>query len=51
MAILSMAEREGFEPSVELPPHLISSQAHSAALSSLRDTILVGRIFVWQQAK
>ena len=31
-----MAEREGFEPSVPLPAHLISSQAHSATLSPLR---------------
>gem|GEM_PF-5851495 len=31
-----MAERGGFEPSVGLPPHLISSQAHSSTLSSLR---------------
>ena len=30
-----MAEREGFEPPVPLPAHLISSQAHSATLPSL----------------
>src|SRR6187455_2961778 len=30
-----MAEREGFEPSVELPPHMISSHADSAWLSHL----------------
>jgi hypothetical protein len=26
-----MAEREGFEPPVELPPRLISSQVHSTS--------------------
>jgi hypothetical protein len=31
-----MAEREGFEPPVPLLAHLISSQAQSATLSSLR---------------
>ena len=31
-----MAEREGFEPPVELPPRLISSQVHSATLPPLR---------------
>src|SRR5690606_27439987 len=31
-----MAEREGFEPPVPFPAHLISSQAHSATLSPLR---------------
>ncbi len=31
------AEREGFEPSVRLPPHWFSRPAHSAALSPLRD--------------
>ena len=30
-----MAEREGFEPSVEFPPHVISSHADSAWLSHL----------------
>ena len=30
-----MAEREGFEPSVELPPHILSRDAHSATLSPL----------------
>ena len=32
---LSITEREGFEPPVPLPAHLISSQAQSATLSSL----------------
>lgn len=31
-----MAEMEGFEPPVQLPVHLISSQAHSTALAHLR---------------
>ena len=31
-----MAEREGFEPSVTLPPHILSRDAHSTALASLR---------------
>ena len=31
-----LAEREGFEPSEELPPHMISSHADSASLASLR---------------
>jgi hypothetical protein len=30
-----MAEREGFEPSVELPPHILSRDAQSATLSPL----------------
>ena len=30
-----MAEREGFEPSVELPPHILSMDAQSATLSPL----------------
>ena len=30
-----MAEREGFEPSVEFPPHILSRDAQSATLSSL----------------
>src|SRR5688572_7912017 len=30
-----LAEREGFEPSEELPPHMISSHADSASLASL----------------
>src|SRR5262245_41664835 len=30
-----LAEREGFEPPVELPPHLISNQAHSTRLCHL----------------
>ena len=37
-----MAEREGFEPPVELPPRLISSQVHSATLPPLRGA---GRTF------
>ena len=31
-----LAEREGFEPSVMLPPRLISSQVHSTTLPPLR---------------
>ena len=31
-----MAEKEGFEPPVPFPAHLISSQAHSATLSLLQ---------------
>ncbi len=31
-----MAEKEGFEPPVELPPQLISSQSHSTTLALLR---------------
>src|ERR1700687_4927641 len=31
-----MAEREGFEPPMELPPCLIASQVHSATLPPLR---------------
>lgn len=30
-----MAEKEGFEPPVEFPPQLISSQSHSATLPLL----------------
>jgi len=30
-----LAEREGFEPSVMLPPRLISSQVHSTTLPPL----------------
>jgi hypothetical protein len=30
-----MAEREGFEPSVRFPAHMISNHAHSATLSPL----------------
>ena len=30
-----MAEREGFEPSVEFPPHILSRDAQSATLSPL----------------
>ena len=29
-----VAEREGFEPSEELPPHMISSHADSASLAT-----------------
>lgn len=32
---ICQTEREGFEPPVRLPAHLISSQAQSATLSSL----------------
>ena len=35
-----LAEREGFEPPVELPPHLISNQAHSTRLCHLSIVIL-----------
>jgi hypothetical protein len=31
-----MAEREGFEPPVRLPVHMISNHAHSTTLSPLR---------------
>ena len=31
-----MAEKEGFEPPVELPLQLISSQSHSTTLALLR---------------
>ena len=31
-----IAEKEGFEPSVQSPVHMISSQAHSTALAFLR---------------
>ncbi len=33
-----MAEKEGFEPSVQSPVHMISSQAHSTTLAFLRCT-------------
>ena len=36
-----MAEREGFEPPVELPPRLISSQVHSTTLPPLREETVV----------
>lgn len=42
-----MAERGGFEPSVELPPHLISSQAHSSTLSSLQTRYMEHYFFVF----
>ena len=32
-----MAEREGFEPPVELPPRRISSAVHSTTLPPLRE--------------
>jgi hypothetical protein len=32
---MKVAEREGFEPSEEFPPHMISSHADSARLSHL----------------
>jgi hypothetical protein len=32
-----MAEREGFEPPMELPPCRISSAVHSTTLPSLRE--------------
>ncbi len=34
-----MAEREGFEPSVRLPAHVISNHAPSATRSPLRNKI------------
>ncbi len=34
---MSMAEREGFEPPMELPPCRISSAVHSTTLPSLRE--------------
>ena len=34
---MSMAEREGFEPPIELPLCRISSAVHSTALPSLRE--------------
>jgi hypothetical protein len=40
-----VAEREGFEPSVELPPHVLSRDAQSTTLSSLqgrKDNNLLG---------
>jgi hypothetical protein len=36
----SLAEREGFEPSVMLPPRLISSQVHSTTLPPLLHSTL-----------
>ena len=35
-----LAEREGFEPSVMLPPRLISSQVHSTTLPPLLHSTL-----------
>lgn len=35
VVLLKVAEREGFEPPVEFPPHMISSHADSARLSHL----------------
>ena len=46
-----MAERGGFEPSVELPPHLISSQAHSSTLSSLQYILYKKLFFLLTQVK
>ena len=40
-----MAEREGFEPSVELPPHILSRDAQSAALSSLQRIFSIFNLF------
>jgi hypothetical protein len=39
-----MAERVGFEPTVELPLHTLSKRAHSTALTSLRKVPWDGRI-------
>lgn len=33
LAFCMAAEKEGFEPPVQLPVHLISSQAHSTTLA------------------
>ena len=41
-----MAERQGFEPWVPARTHLISSQAHSAALAPLRAAQLWSRISI-----
>jgi hypothetical protein len=38
-----MAEREGFEPPVELPPRRISSAVHSTTLPPLREVVPVPR--------
>ena len=38
-----MAEREGFEPPVELPPRRISSAVHSTTLPPLREVRGRGR--------
>ena len=38
---LLLAEREGFEPSVRLPAHLISNQAPSATRSPLQVKIVL----------
>ena len=35
-----LAEREGFEPPVELPPHLISNQAQSTRLCHLSISVI-----------
>src|SRR5262249_401971 len=37
LLLKELAEREGFEPSVTLPPHRFSRPAQSAALAPLRD--------------
>ncbi len=38
--VFVLAEREGFEPSVMLPPRLISSQVHSTTLPPLLNSPL-----------
>jgi hypothetical protein len=43
-----MAEREGFEPSVEFPPHILSRDAQSATLSSLL-WALINTLFYWRK--
>ena len=40
-----MAEREGFEPSVELPPHILSRDAQSTTLSSLQRIFSIFDLF------
>ena len=39
-----VAEREGFEPPVELPPRRISSAVHSTTLPPLREVMAVLRL-------
>jgi hypothetical protein len=39
-----LAEREGFEPSVQLPAQRFSRPPHSAALASLRETAKISKI-------
>lgn len=41
----NLAEREGFEPPVELPPHLISSQTPSTELGHLSTLVFNESLF------